>query len=114
MLDNDKDLRAIGSATEEEQELMRAFLQGCVYCWCQTNGHKSFHLRDLMGGTNEDWTHTPLIPLYTHYTAMGRSNAVAFEQAAKDAGWLLKRVLERDHRRFRSFEEFGRAYEWVA
>lgn len=63
-------------------------------------------MRDFMGGTNFYWQGTPLYRLFE------KTDDV--KAAGKAAGWLLKKVIERDKRHFETKkEELIRKYKWV-
>lgn len=74
------------------------FLQGAVYCWCKNRKDEWFAARDLLGGDNFYWEGTPLLALYKKHVKLGTPDPVG--AAAKDAGWMLKFVIEQDKRRF--------------
>ena len=59
--------KSVNGFTDEQLKLMRAFLQGAVYCWCKNRKDEWFAARDLLGGDNYYWQGTPLIPLYDYY-----------------------------------------------
>ena len=42
--------KSVNGFTEKELGLMRAFLQGAVYCWCKNRTDEWFAARDLLGG----------------------------------------------------------------
>ncbi|MDE6264915.1 MAG: hypothetical protein K2M11_07195 [Paramuribaculum sp.] len=88
------------------------FLQGAVYCWCKNRKGEWFAARDLIGGDNYFWEGTPLFFLYDRYKREGKDNDSAIEEAAKDAGWLLKKVIQEDKRLFNSDKAFVRRYKW--
>ena len=69
---------------------IRAFLQGAVYSWCITRKNEWFCARDFIGGDNYYWEHYPLGVLYFRHINAGLSHEYAFDQAAKDAGKILK------------------------
>jgi len=59
----------------------------------------------LLGGDNFFWQDTPMYALYE------KSNDV--DQAGKDAGWLLKQVVDDDKRSFETKKEgLVRQYRW--
>ena len=99
----------------QEKQRIADFLLGSVYCWCKTKKDVPFNLQLLLGGENKDWTGTPLLFLFERLLNRDRSNGnEAYEQAAKDAGRLLKELLANNE--FRSFETFverTRYYRWV-
>ena len=100
--------------SEEQLRLMRAFLQGAVYCWCKNRKDEWFTARDLLGGDNYFWQGTPLYALYTHYLEGNIENHdYAVEEAGKAAGRLLKEVLINDKRTFATEEGYTRRYRWT-
>ena len=107
-------LRDVLGITDEQRHLMRAYLQGSVYCWCKNRTKEEFALRDLVGGENFEWRGTPLYPLYEKHIGSGKSNEDAITAAARDAGWLLRSVLSEDKRHFNVAPTFSAtAYRWV-
>jgi len=108
------ELRDVYGIGDEEKALMKAFLQGAVYCWCKNRKDEWFSLRDLMGGDNYYWQGTPLLPLYEKHNPAKNGWEYAVEQAGKDSGWLLKSVIADDKRSFETkTEEQIRKYCWV-
>ena len=109
MFTNPKDageVRSVSGLSKEEKSAIYSFLQGAVYCWCNNNPNKWFSMRDFMGGTNFYWQGTPLYRLFE------KTDDV--KAAGKAAGWLLKKVIERDKRHFETKkEELIRKYKWV-
>jgi hypothetical protein len=92
------------------------FLQGAVYSWCKNKPQEWFALRDLMGGTNNNWDETPLAILYDRQKKqIGKSHEEAYAQAAIDGGRILKEVLHQDARKFEAPDPSGepaRQYRW--
>ena len=110
MLKNNSELREVRGITDEDKQRIVDFLQGAVYCWCKNNKEQWFALRDLMGGDNYHWQGTPLIKLYEKHK--NKNNAT--ELAGKDAGWILKKVIQKDKRIFEiKKEEMARKYKWI-
>jgi len=108
------ELRQVTGITAEQEQLMRAYVQGAVYSWVKNRTGEQFAARDLFGGENFEWEGTPLYPLYEKHRASGKSVDEAIDAASKDCGWLLKSVLADDRRHF----EVGRSgltagYRWV-
>ncbi len=99
---------------ERQRNTIFCFLQGAVYCWCKNRPNEWFAMRDLMGGDNYYWEGTPLLSLYQkHYDILGKASEDAVTAAAKDSGWLLKRVIEDDKRIFHTKKEgLVRMYKW--
>jgi hypothetical protein len=96
----DDTLREVSSVPPEAQQRIRDFIQGCVYCWCKNRKDEWFSMQHLMGGDNRDWSGTPLEALYTSHIQNGKSPEDAFALAGQESGWLLKRVIHDDARRF--------------
>ena len=51
-----------------------------------------------MGGENFEWTGTPLYTLWEKHKKLGADNPV--KSAGIDAGWILKKVILNDKRKF--------------
>ena len=96
-----------------DEEKITAFLQGAVYCWCKNRKGEWFSARDFLGGDNYYWEHYPLGALYFRYINAGKTPDYSFEQAAKDAGRILKRVLADDDRTFETEGGYTRRYRWI-
>jgi len=110
MLKSNSEVREVRGITNEDKQRIKDFLQGAVYCWCKNNKNQWFALRDLMGGDNYYWQGTPLIKLYEKHK--NKNNPV--ELAGKDAGWILKKVIQKDKRVFETKkEEMTRKYKWI-
>lgn len=106
-------IRNVKRITDEQKQRIYDYLQGAAYCWCKNRSEEWFSVRNLFGGDNFDWTGTPLIVLYDKHKAKGKSDADAISGAGKDAGWILKRILEDDQRNFETKkEELVRKYKW--
>ena len=108
-------IRDIRILNQEEKALAKAFIQGAVYGWlnCHSKGDES-SVRILFGGDNTDWEGTPLQPIWDNHKANGKTNDEAYEQSAKDVGWLLKSVLAGDKtRKFKKIERFTNTYCWI-
>jgi hypothetical protein len=92
MLVEESEIREVFDISDDEKQRIIDFLQGAVYCWCKNRKGEWFAARDLLGGDNYHWEGTPMFALYE------KSNDV--NQAAKDAGWLLKKMLSNDKRTY--------------
>ncbi len=117
MLKNNKSKiqKKISGIHKHDIELIKAFLQGAVYCWIKNKKEgKVFALRHLVGGENSNWVNTPLYPLYKKHTDMGKDNKTANKVAGQDAGKILKLVLDKDKREF-EVSDAGHAngYKWI-
>ena len=101
---------------ERQLMLMKAFLQGAVYCWCKNRKNEWFAARDLLGGDNYYWQGPPLLALFEHYRA-GREDQdsiqYAIEEAGKATGRLLKEVLINDKRTFETQSGYACTYRWT-
>jgi hypothetical protein len=112
--EGDDTLREVTGLSAEEHQRIRDFIQGCVYCWRKNREGEWFSMQDLMGGVNRDWSGAPLNVLYTRHLQNGKSPDEAFDLAGQESGWLLKRVIKDDLRRFIT-EKTGmnRRYRWL-
>ena len=103
--------RKVRGLSEADRIRIRDFLQGAVYCWCKNRKKEWFALRDLMGGDNFFWQGTPMIALWKKHKG---KTADPVKEAAKDGGWLLKRVIVDDRRKFETKQEgLVRHYRWT-
>ena len=84
--------------SDEEQNLIRAYLQGAIYAWCNCKKQEEFQFATFSGGDNYYWEGTPLYPLYENQPTNDENKALA--DAAKYGGVLLKQVLINDKRLF--------------
>ena len=111
-VDTDERIIGVNGLSNDVLIAIRAYLQGAVYCWCNTKGEIPFAARDFLGGENFFWEGTPMYELYGRYIRAGKSKEYAFEQAAKDAGKILKSVLHDDKRYFKSTDGYRKSYAW--
>ncbi len=93
--DKSKMIENISAIDKREMELIKAFLQGAVYCWVKNIKDEVFALRDLVGGENNNWENTPLELLYKKHSNE-KNNKSANIAAGQDAGKILKLVLSED------------------
>lgn len=106
MLVEKSEIREVYGISEGQKQGIIDFLQGAVYCWCKNRKDEWFAARDLLGGDNFYWQGTPMYALFE------KSEDV--EQAGKDAGWLLKKVINKDKRTFESTKTgLVRQYRWI-
>ena len=111
---HDGHFRNVNGISDTERNQLHSFLQGAVYCWCKNRRDEWFSIRDLMGGENFNWNGTPLFPLFQKRVNEDWDDDDAIREAGKEAGWLLKSVLNNDLRRFETKkEELVRKYRWV-
>lgn len=104
----------VNGLTQEDLSNVKTFLQGAVYTWVKNRRGEWFSIRDLMGGTNFSWKDTPLQSLYDKHIAWGKDHESAIKSAGKDAGKLLKRVLQDDNRQFETRKAFFTTeYKWI-
>jgi hypothetical protein len=107
-------IRSVKGILNEEIERIKNFLQGAIYCWCKNKKEKWFSLRDLMGRDNFYWQGTPLLALYEKHLKKGKSSKKAITDAGKDCGWILKKVIHNDKRKFETKKaDLIRNYKWV-
>jgi hypothetical protein len=112
IIKGNSELRNVYGLSNQEIRDIIIFLQGATYCWCKNRKDEWFSLRDLMGGDNYYWNNTPLIALYNKQEKLGNEDPEA--QAGKEGGWLMKRVISEDARKFETIEEdLIRKYKWV-
>ena len=107
------ELRAVSGISSDEERDIINFLQGAVYCWCKNRKDEWFSLRDLMGGENYYWNDTPMIKLWEKHHNLGKDDPVI--EAGKDGGWILKKVIANDKRKFetKKEEDMIRKYKWI-
>jgi len=106
-------IKNVTGVTNTELQRICDYLQGAVYCWCKNRSGEWFSVRELFGGENFDWKGTPMIVLFNKHKTKGKSDAVAISHAGRDAGWILKKVLEDDQREFETKKaELIRKYRW--
>lgn len=115
MFISDEEIRDVHKLDKKDKELAKAFIKGAVYSWLNSHGETVFAIRDLFGKDNTDWTGTPLECIWHKNKNAGKNDEEAYEQSAKDAGWLLKAVLSEDTiRRFRVTKHgLSNGYSWV-
>lgn len=118
MLEESSEFRDVHGITDEEKELVKAFMQGAVYSWVKNCSGVPFTVRDLVGGENYNWEGTPLQALYTKHVDCGKEHESAVEAAARDLGWLTKTVLHDDRRHFEVTKVGGKlgkvsSYRWT-
>jgi hypothetical protein len=113
-LTEQSELRDVYGIKEPEKTLIKAFMQGAVYCWIKNREGEWFAVRDLMGGENFEWKGTPLYVLYQKHIDSGKDHETAIEFAAKDLGWLVKTVLADDKRTFEIRQDWAsNSYRWI-
>ena len=107
------EIRKVKGISSDEIQRVYDYLQGAVYCWCKNNPDKWFSARDFLGGDNFDWTGTPMIVLFNKHINKGKTTENAISDAGKDAGWILKKVIDDDQRNFETKKEnLIRKYRW--
>lgn len=105
-------LNPLSGISKKQEAEIYSFLQGAVYCWCKNFNDKEFALRDLMGGENFEWTGTPLYSLWEKHQKLRADNPV--KSAGIDAGWILKKVILNDKRKFELRKsEMTNKYRWI-
>lgn len=107
-------LRRVHGFDESVLQPIRVYLQGAVRTWCRDRKYQPFRASDLLGGANFNWQGTSLQPLYEYYLERSHGNEVyAIRQAGIAAGYLLKQVLSRANRRYRTEKGYTRTYRWI-
>jgi hypothetical protein len=109
-------VRKVRGITCDQEDAIKAFMQGAVYCWIVNRPKEWFAARNLVGGVNFDWDKTPIYVLYQKYyrQGAGKNNKDAIKAAGRDLGWLLKSVFNADKRDFDSkYEERTNKYLWI-
>ena len=105
-------LRDVHGISERQKDLIKAFLQGAVYCWVKNRTGEEFAARDLVGGENFEWRDTPRYVLFEKHNHKDHESAL--KSAAKDLGWLLKAVLSNDKRTFEARKaRLVSYYRWI-
>lgn len=115
MLQTPETIKGVNGITDQQRDLIKAFLQGAVYALCNSSHkHDWFSVRDFLGGENYYWQDTPLFALYDYYMeCSGQDSDYSFSEAAKAAGRLMKAVLQEDKRVFEAREGFAKSYRWT-
>lgn len=80
--------------------IIKVYIQGAVYSFCNNNPKENFSVRILFGGDNRDWNGTPLQRIFDWYIKDGKNHQDAADRAAIDLGILLKTVLTEDARQY--------------
>ncbi|MGB4407952.1 MAG: hypothetical protein WBI82_13905 [Sphaerochaeta sp.] len=113
MITTDYETRRIAAKIDDGKlTLIKAFVQGAVYCHCNISARGTkFAARDLFGGDNYYWEGTPLFALYKWHKVNNASDPVTM--AGKDIGWVLLDVLAEDKRHFSKSKEYTNVYEWL-
>lgn len=64
MLQTPETIKGVKGITDQQRDRIKAFLQGAVYCLCNSSHkHDWFSVRDFLGGENYYWQDTPLSAL---------------------------------------------------
>ncbi|PJJ07332.1 hypothetical protein CLU83_0494 [Flavobacterium sp. 1] len=113
MLIDKSEIREVHGISDDEKQRIMDFLHGAVYCWCNINKDAWFSARDFLGGDNFLWQGSPLYALYEKQIKLGKNNENRVKDAGKDSGWLLKKVVHTDKRKFETKkEDLIRKYRW--
>lgn len=92
------------SLSEQELQLVKAYIRGAVHSFVNTSPNNSFAVRTLFGDNNRNWDECELRPIYYYYnkkySAKGLKGSIlhekAHKQAANDVGRILLNVLQED------------------
>ena len=96
---NNSPAKSVTGLNDQEIQAIKNYLKERVNDWIKKNPSEPFTLSDLVGKENANWEGTPLQRLYdknSHFNDERKQYA----QAAKEAGHLLKQVLEEDSKTF--------------
>lgn len=94
------EIKNVKGLTPDKIQRIYDYLQGAVYCWCKNRTNEWFSVRDLFGGENFNWTGTQMRKLCGKHKSKGKTHVSTIKDAGKDAGWILKRILDKEQRRF--------------
>lgn len=114
MLIDKSEIREVKGISENEKQRIIDFLHGAVYSWCNNKKDSWFSARDFLGRDNYYWDDTPLSVLYEKHKKQNKHWEDCVKGAGIDAGWLLKKVIDKDKRSFDTKkEELIRKYRWT-
>lgn len=103
--------------TPENEQAIKRFLEGVVYCWCRDNkpGVK-FDLHKLMGKSNDYWQGNPMKALFDYYEGEQKGGEKNKIKTGHDAGRLLKAVLDEYPAQFglSEYKEWQKREYWLA
>lgn len=101
LIGNEHVLRDVKGLDSIKKDRIICFMQGAIYSWVKNRKGEWFAIRDLVGGDNYYWEGTPLENLWLKQTEiLGITGEKAIEGAAKDLGWITKKLLHDDKRTF--------------
>jgi hypothetical protein len=107
-------VREVLGITSDQKKSIETYLHGCVYSWCNNNKKEWFSARDFLGRDNYNWGGTPLQHLYDKHYSKGKRGEDCVKAAGKDAGWILKKVIAADTRKFETkVAQRIRQYRWI-
>lgn len=114
LIGDNTELRNVNFIDINDIQRIKDYLQGAVYCWCNTKGEEWFSARDFVGKENFDWRGTPCQILFDALYKDENNVDYAVEEAGKALGRILKTVLSQDMQRtFETKKEFkSRIYRW--
>jgi len=114
MLIDKSEIREVHGISHLEKQRIMDFLHGAVYCWCNNNKDAWLSARDFLGGDNFLWQGSPLYALFEKQKKLGKNSENSVKDAGKDSGWLLKKVIHADKRKFETKkEDLIRKYRWT-
>lgn len=100
MLIEKSKIREVKGISQSEKQRIMDYLQGAVYCWCKNHQKEWFSARDFLSAQNYNWQGTPMQVLYQKHIEKGKDSDDSVKGAGKDAGWILKKVIDQDKRSF--------------
>ena len=98
---------------ECDLEKITDYIQGSVYSWSKNKPNEWFTASSLFGKENFDWEGTPMQILYEKYKNQNKTHDESLKLAGKDAGHLLKKVLNKDKRIFDVEKAWRNKYKWL-
>ncbi len=99
IINNNSPAKITKKLSNNELQKIKKYLKKRVNNWIKRNLSKPFTLRDLVGKENANWNGTPLQILYDKNSHLANEEK-QYKQAAKDAGNLLKQVVEKHSSNF--------------
>lgn len=100
-------MKISATVSENELELLKAYILGAVHGFTAAADGKSFRVRDLFGAANRDWHETPIQEIYEFYHST-LPHEEAADRAGQDVGKLLRKVLTEDKYTYEEEEDGNR------
>uniref|UniRef100_UPI004049B690 hypothetical protein n=1 Tax=Gelidibacter sp. TaxID=2018083 RepID=UPI004049B690 len=113
MLTNNSKYYNVQGINQLDNQKICNYIQGSVYSWSKNKPNEWFTTSSLFGKENFDWQGTPMQVLYDKHINQGKSHKEAIKFAGRDAGHLLKKVLQKDKRIFDVDKSWKNRYKWI-